>query len=94
MPATQLSPARQALKQPPQLAGSVAVRAQVVPQVSWPGAVHSQVPRTQICAASHRIPQPPQFASSCWVSAQAAPQVVSPGPQLGASGTPPSHAAP
>jgi hypothetical protein len=58
--------------QAPQWLGSVAVRAQSVPQLVWPGARQAQAPPTQLCADPQRSPHPPQFSGSLLVSVQLA----------------------
>jgi hypothetical protein len=73
---THACPIAQAVPQPPQLVGSLAVFTHRVPHwVSVQVALH--VPLVQKSAvAGHAMPQPPQFARSLEMSVQTLPQLV------------------
>jgi hypothetical protein len=73
-------PAAQALPQPPQLAGSLAVFTQDVPQLVIPVA-HPQLPLLQALPAGHDLPQAPQLSGSLAVLVQMPPHDVLPAAQ-------------
>ena len=65
--------------QPPQLAGSLAVSTQLLPQAVVPAPqVGTQTPPEQRLPAGHTFPQAPQSSGSSLRSVQAPPQLVWP----------------
>ena len=70
-PAAQVWPVGQAWPQAPQLAPSVCVLTQAVPQSIWPVA-QPQTPAVQLSPVPQALPQEPQFAPLVCVSTQVA----------------------
>src|SRR5690349_8335875 len=66
-------PAPQALPQAPQLATSVMVLEQAIPQ-AMSGGGHAQPPLTQVWVPPHTLPHEPQLAASLLGFTQAPPQ--------------------
>jgi hypothetical protein len=60
-PPPQVSPAVQALPQPPQFCGSVCSSTQLVPQIVLGAGQVMQLPLTQLWAITQATPQAPQF---------------------------------
>ena len=92
-PCTHVVPWAQAWPQDPQLAGSVPVSTQALPQAVVPGAVQEHLPPAQVSAAEQAVVQLPQWSWSVWGSTQAVPQLVSPTAQA-ARQVPFEHASP